>query len=110
MLCCMRYFYKHKRNYIAGIIKGMYSYKIADLGKGNKGSRMEKSPHLSHCLLYFSIYAAHFGLLLHCVQCVPVYRTVAATPDKNGYACRGDTVNRGDWKAQQYWSHYWDKE
>jgi hypothetical protein len=55
---------------------------------------MEKSPHLSYCLLYFSIYTAHCGLLLYCVQCTLVYKTLAATPGKNGYASRGHKVNR----------------
>ena len=36
MLCCMKYFYKYKLNYIAGIVKALDSYKIADLEKGIK--------------------------------------------------------------------------
>lgn len=32
----MKYFYKYKLNYIAGIFKAMDSYKIADLEKGIK--------------------------------------------------------------------------
>jgi len=36
MLCCMKYFCKYKLNYIAGIVKAMDSYKIADLEKGIK--------------------------------------------------------------------------
>ena len=58
-----------------------------------------------------TLYTAHCGLLLYCVQYIPVYKTLAATPDKNGCTSREDPVNgEGDWKAQQYWSHYWDKQ
>jgi len=72
---------------------------------------MEKSPHLSYCLLYYNIYTAYCGLLLYCVQYIPVYKTLAATLDKNGCASREDTVNgEGDWKVQQYWGRYWDKQ
>lgn len=31
MLCYMKYFYKYKLNYIAGIVKARDSYQIADL-------------------------------------------------------------------------------
>jgi hypothetical protein len=72
---------------------------------------MEKSPHPSCCLLYYSICTTHCGLLLYCVQYLPVYKTLVATPDKNGCTSGGETVNEeGDWKAQQYWNCYWNKQ
>jgi hypothetical protein len=43
----MKYFYKYKLNYIAGIFKAMDSYKIADLEKGIKDQEW-KNHHTCH--------------------------------------------------------------
>ena len=47
MVCCMKYFYKYKLNYIAGIFKAMDSYKIANLEKGIKDQEW-KNHHTCH--------------------------------------------------------------
>ena len=41
----------------------------------------------------------------YCVQDVPVYKTLAATPGKNGSDClQGDvTSEEGNWKVRQDW-------
>jgi len=43
----VKYFYKHKLNYIAGLVMAMESYKIADLEKGIKDQEW-KNHHTCH--------------------------------------------------------------
>jgi hypothetical protein len=51
----MKYFYKYKLNYIAGIIKAMDSYKIADLEKEIKDQEW-KNHHTCHIAYSITVY------------------------------------------------------